>query len=302
MGLGAGVLLGGCGSTHLGGLRVSSRVIATSSSAGTPTVPQGTLVEVRITVANYSQNSVDGVTVRVSVPAGFSYLGTVSTATTGNSERSADIAPSTGDRVLTWGSWAMGPGGSGTRSQVLVTATLKATGSVSRVQFSPAVYATGYQNTLSGTPLALSISAAPSLSLELRVNPSQASAGSKITYQLTVTNTGSGEAPDTSIGINLPDDFDYDASAGSSGNASLSGATTPNQGTEVPDWSGIDLPGAGSGGPGVVSINFTVEVLPLVPRGTYTCTAVLVASTGSQTQNYIQNDYTSLAPVVVTGP
>ncbi|MGH7704705.1 MAG: hypothetical protein ACRENY_02450 [Candidatus Dormibacteria bacterium] len=293
--------LAACGSSHLGRLKVSSRVVSTGSSASTTTVPQGTEVDVRITVTNLSQNSIGGVTVTATVPHGFTYLGTASTSTNGNSERSADIAPTTKQSTLTWGSWAMGPSASGSRSQVLITVSLRADGSPATVQLSPTVYATGYSNTLSGTPLALTISPAPTLTLQLHVTPSTVAPGGRVTYQLTVTNTGSGEAPATSIGINLPDSFDYVGPAGSSGNASLSGASTPNVGTEVPNWSGVDLPGAGSGGPGVISLSFIVEVLSDVPAGTYTCTAVLVAGTGSQTQDYIQRDYTALAAVQVAG-
>jgi uncharacterized repeat protein (TIGR01451 family) len=169
------------------------------------------------------------------------------------------------------------------------------------VQFSPTVFATGYTNTLSGTALGLVISPAPSLGLQLRVSPTTSTPGQRITYDLVVTNTGSGEAPDTSIGVTLPDDFDYVGASGSSGNASLGDATFPNVGTEIPIWSGVDIPGAGSSGPGTLSLTFTVEVLPVVPDGTYTCSATLVASTGSQTQNYLQGNYGTLAAIQITG-
>jgi uncharacterized repeat protein (TIGR01451 family) len=286
VGLALGSIVTGCGSTRLGGLEVATVVASTGSTASTPSVPQGTDVDVEITISNVSQNSISGVTVRVAVPAGFTYLGTVTTAVNGNSERSADIAPTTKDATLTWGAW---------------TAELAATGAPATAQFSPEVFATGFVNTLSGTPLSLTISPAPSLNVQLRVSPAAVAAGERVTYQVVVTNTGSGEAPNTSVGITLPDEFDYASSSGTSGNASLGGASFPTVGTEVPIWSGIDVPGAGSAGPGILSMSFTVEVLPTVPHGIYTCSASLVASTGSQTQDFIQHNYTALAPVQVTG-
>ncbi|MGA7173576.1 MAG: hypothetical protein WCB86_09955 [Candidatus Dormiibacterota bacterium] len=281
---------------------MATQVVSTGATATTPTVPQGTEVNLQIKISNVSQNSIGGVTVRVAVPTGFTYLDTVTTSTNGNSERSADIAPKSKDSTLTWGAWAMGPRASSSKSQVLITAQLKATGSPANVQFSPEVFATGFVNTLSGAPLALTISPAPSLNVQLRATPTDVPAGGRLTYEVVVTNTGSGEAPDTSIGVTLPDDFDYVGAAGSSGNASLGNATFPNTGTEIPVWSGIEVPGAGSSGPGTLSLSFTVEVLPLVPRGIYTSSATLVGSTGSQTQNYIQQNYTALAAVQVTAP
>ena len=276
-------------------------MVSHGSSSSTPTVPQGTDVDIRITISNLSESSVGGVTVRVSVPNGFTYLDTLTTSTNGNSERSADVAPTSKEATLTWGAWEMGPGASTSKSQVLITAELRATGTPATVQFSPVVFATGFVNTLSGTPLGLTIAPAPSLGMQLRVSPAAVAAGERLTYEVVLTNTGSGEAPDTSIGITLPDDFDYAGAVGSSGNASLGNATVPNTGTELPIWSGIDVPGAGSSGPGILSLSFSVEVLPIVPHGIYTCSATVVASTGSQTQNYIQQNYTALASVQVTG-
>ncbi|MGC2192258.1 MAG: hypothetical protein WA751_07975 [Candidatus Dormiibacterota bacterium] len=237
----------------------------------------------------------------MTVPTGFTYLNTVTTSTNGNSERSADIAPKSKESTLTWGAWAMGPRAASSKSQVVITAELEATGAPATVQFAPDVFATGFVNTLSGTPLGLTISPAPSLNLQLRASPTAVAPGERLTYEVVVTNTGSGQAPDTSIGVTLPDDFDYVGAAGSSGNSSLGNATYPNTGTEIPIWSGIDVPGAGSSGPGTLSISFTVEVLAIVPHGTYTSSASLVAGTGSQTQNYIQQNYTALASVQVNG-
>jgi uncharacterized repeat protein (TIGR01451 family) len=298
--VGLGAALSGCGTNRLGGLEVSSQVVSNGSSADTTSVPQGTDVDVQIKITNVSQNSVDGVTVRVVVPSGFTYLTTATTTVNGNSERSADIAPRTKEATLTWGAWAMGPGGQGSKSQVLITAVLEASGSPGTAPVAPQVFATGFVNTLSGTPLDLTISPAPSLTLQLHVNPTTATRGQQVTYQLVVTNAGSGEAPDTSIGLTLPDDFDFAGSGDTSGNAGTGGATYPTLGSELPVWSGFDLPGAGSGGPGSLSLSFSVQALAVVPPGIYTCSASLVASTGSQTQDYIQQNYTALAPLQVS--
>ncbi len=265
-------------------------------------MPQGTDVQVRITITNVGQNSVSGVTVRVGVPAGFVYLGTVGTSSNGNSERDADIAPKSREATLTWGSWTMGPGGSGTKSQVLITAQLEATGSPGTRPFAPQVFATGFDNSLSGTPLNLTVAPAPTLGLTLRASPAAAAAGQVVTYVLTVTNTGSGAAPSVNIGLTLPDDFDYQEPLTTSGNSGTSSSSYPTIGTEGPVWSGFDIPGASSSGPGVLALTFQVMVLEETPAGTYTCSASTVASTGSQTQNYIQQNYTALAPVQVTAP
>jgi hypothetical protein len=294
-------LMGGCGTNRLGGLEVSTSVLGSGSTASTNSVPQGTEVQVRITITNVGPHSVDGVTARVAVPPGFTYLSTVNTTTTGNSERTGDIAPTTKQATLIWGAWTMGPGAVGTKSQVLITAELEATGTPATAPFSPEVFATGYVNTLSGTPLNLTVASAPQMNLQLRASPAAVVAGELLTYDLVVTNTGSGSAPETSVGVTLPDDFDYTAAITTSGNAGTDGATIPTVGSEEPVWTGFDIPGASSAGPGLLSITFSVTVLAAVPGGSYNCSASLVAGTGSETQNYLQQNYSGLATVQVSG-
>lgn len=306
--LALGSLTAGCAPNELGGLEVSTQVVATSSTSATKSVAQGTAVQVQITITNVGQNSIGGVTARVAVPSGFSYLDTVSTAVNGNSERSADVVPDPKDSALTWGAWTMGPGALGNKSQVLITFDLEASGAPATSQLSPQVFATGYGNTLSGIPLSLTVAPAPALNLQLVVSPSAVAAGGLITYHLVLTNNGSGAAslpsspPSGGLGVTLPNGFDYAGAVATAGNAGTSGATYPTVGSEGPVWSGFDIPGKSSSGPGTLSLTFQVLVLAIVPGGIYTASASVVASTGSQTGNYLQQNYTALAPVQVTGP
>lgn len=295
----AGGLMSACGSpSTLGNLRVATSL----GSKGPLQVAQGTAAPVTITVTNGGASAVEGVTVRVDVPSGFTYTNTVSVVENGDSVRTGDVAPTSRAAVLTWGSWTIGPGSPGFPSQVVITASLQATGGTGSVTLAPQVFASGSAGSVTSSPVSLQVTAAPSLAFTMRVSPSSAKSGGTITYFATVTNTGGGSAAGTSVSVTLPSDFDYQSTVGTSGDASTSGATYPIQGTEVPTWSGFDVPGQGSGGPGILTLEFSVKVLPDVGAGVYPATASVIAGDGSTTQNDVQLNFNSLAPVEVTGP
>lgn len=301
--LAAGTGVSACGSsTPLDSLAVSTQVIAQGSPATSAPVAQGTSAQVQVTVTNIGSGALRGVTIRLAVPSGFVYTNTVSVVQNGDAVRAADIAPVSREATLTWGAWTIGPGGPGAPSQVIVTANLMATGAAGESHLAPEVFATGYSSSLTGPTATLEITPAPALALVLRASPASVTAGSLVTYHAVITNTGSGAAPGTNLGITLPSDFDYVNTTSTAGNASTSGTSYPISGSVIPTWSGFDIPGQGSGGPGILSLTFQVRVLPDVPRGIYQATASLVASNGSPTQNQIQINYAALAPVEVTGP
>ncbi|MHB1526021.1 MAG: COG1361 family protein [Candidatus Dormibacteria bacterium] len=301
--LAAGAVASSCGSsTPLSSLAVTTQVIAHGTPAKSAPVAQGTSAQVQVTVTNIGTGALRGVTIRLEVPTGFIYTNTVSVVQNGDAVRAADIAPVSREATLTWGAWTIGPGAPGQPSQVIVTANLLANGGVGQSRLAPEVFATGYSSFLTGAEATLEITAAPSLNLALRVSPAAVAAGSLITYHAVITNTGSGAAPGVNLGITLPANFDYRATLSTSGNTSTSGTTYPISGSVMPIWSGFEIPGQGSGGPGILSLTFQVMVLPDVPRGIYQATATLVASNGSTTQDQIQLNYAALAPVEVTGP
>ncbi|MHB1501670.1 MAG: COG1361 family protein [Candidatus Dormibacteria bacterium] len=293
-----------CGSSSIPStLTIASEVISPTGNSGpSEPVAQGTTAQVQVTVTNTGTAAFRGVTLRLVVPASLVYLSTASLVQNGDSVRAADIAPSSRDATLTWGSWTIGPGLPGLPSQVVITANLKATGASGAVHLLPEVFATGYASTVSGAPLTLNITPAPSLSLSLHVNPAAVTSGSMVTYNAVITNTGSGSAPGATLAITLPSDFDYVTTESTSGNASTSGATYPVVGSVVPTWSGFDVPGQSGSSPGLLTLTFEVKVLPDVGRGAYSASAGLIAGNGSASQNDILLNYGSLAPVTVTGP
>lgn len=300
----AAALTTSCGGSSIPNtLQVTSEVISPAGNSGpSEQIAQGTVGQVQVTVTNLGGSSFRGVTVRLQVPAGFVYTSTASVVENGDAVRSADIVPASRDATLTWGSWTIGPGVTGQASGVVITANLEATGGAGSVHLYPEVFASGYQNYLSGRLLTMEITPAPSLSLSLHVNPQAVAAGSTVTYEAVITNTGSGSASGTTLAITLPSDFDYVTTQSTSGNASTSGATYPVVGTVIPTWSGFDIPGQSGAGPGLLTLTFQVEVLPDVGRGVYSATAGLVASNGSASQNDLQLNYGPLAAVTVTGP
>ncbi len=277
-----------------------TQVVSQGVTSTSATVPQGTDVQVQFTITNRGANSVDGVTVRTTVPSGFNYLGTVNQNVNGDAVRASDDEPSAGDSTLTWGAWTLGPSVPGTPSQVQITAEFQAAGAPGKVQVQPEAYASGYSNTIAGTPLSMAIAPAPSLHFTLSASPSTVTVGSAVTYHAVVTNTGSGAASGVSVSVSLPEQFLYTATSSLSGNAGTGGITYPTVQTLVPIWVGFTIPGRGSGGPGVLNIAFQVQVQKVVPTGIYQSSASVVASTGSSTQNDLMANYSALAPVDVT--
>ncbi len=299
-----GALLTSCGgSAALTSLTVATQVIGQSgtASAAAP-VAQGTVAQVQITVTNVGSSSIRGVTIRLDVPSALVYSSTASLVENGDAVRSADVAPTSRAASLTWGSWTIGPGVTGQPSQVVIVANLRATGAAASVQVAPQVFATGYTASLQGRAATLQITPAPALSMVLRVSPASVTAGSFVVYHAVITNTGSGPASGATLSITLPSDFDYQLTESTAGNTSTSGASYPVVGSVIPTWAGFDIPGQSSSGPGILTLTFEVKVLPDVPRGVYQATASLVASNGSPTENELQLNYGSLAPVTVTGP
>jgi len=299
-----GVLATSCGgASTLSSLTVATQVIdpGGTSSASAP-VAQGTAAQIQITVTNVGSSSIRGVTIRVAVPAGLVYSSTASLVENGDAVRSADVAPTSRAATLTWGSWTIGPGAPGQPSQVVILANLQVTGAAASVQVAPQVFASGYTTSLQGRAATVQITAAPSLSLVLRASPASVTAGSFVVYHAVITNTGSGPASAATLSITLPSDFDYELTQSTAGNASTAGAGYPVVGSVIPTWSGFDIPGQSSSGPGILTLTFEVKVLPDVPRGVYQATAGLVASNGSPTENELQLNYGALAPVTVLGP
>ena len=299
----AGGALTGCGAEPtIAGLKVSTQVVALAGNAASNQVAQGSSADVQITITNQGTGSVQGVTLRVAVPTGFTYTDTVSVVENGDAVRSSDVSPVSREAILTWGSWTIGPGTPGIPSQVVITAQFTATGGGGRGSLVPQVFATGYSGTLNGAVLNLTVTPAPALSLSLRTSPSTVLPGSTLDYFATLTNTGSGAAMGTTLSVTLPSDFNYEATVSTSGNASTGGATYPVVGSVIPNWVGFDIPGSSSGGPGTLSITFQVRVLPDVGPGVYQASATVVTGTGSSSQDDIQTNYAALAPVAVTSP
>lgn len=299
----AGSAVAGCGSSPtLSTLKVSSKVVSIGGGPASAQVAQGSAADVQMTITNVGSSSVQGVTLRIQVPSGFTYTNTVSVTENGDAVRSSDVAPVSREAVTTWGAWTIGPSASGLPSQVVVVAQFQATGASGKAELVPQVFATGYSSSLVGSQLQLEVTPAPSLHLTLRVTPGSVKSGGTVTYVATVTNTGDGPATGTTLSITLPSDFDYVVTNSTSGNASTGGATYPIAGSVIPNWVGFEIPGQGSGGPGVLSLSFQVRVLPDVGPGVYQASATVVAGTGSSTENELQSDYTGLAPVQVTGP
>lgn len=299
----AGSAVAGCGSSPtLSTLKVSSKVVSIGGGPASAQVAQGSAADVQMTITNVGSSSVQGVTLRIQVPSGFTYTNTVSVTENGDAVRSSDVAPVSREAVTTWGAWTIGPSASGLPSQVVVVAQFQATGASGKAELVPQVFATGYSSSLVGSQLQLEVTPAPSLHLTLRVTPGSVKSGGTVTYVATVTNTGDGPATGTTLSITLPSDFDYVVTNSTSGNAGTGGATYPIAGSVIPNWVGFEIPGQGSGGPGVLSLSFQVRVLPDVGPGVYQASATVVAGTGSSTENELQSDYTGLAPVQVTGP
>ncbi|HEY8739496.1 MAG TPA: hypothetical protein VIN56_02750 [Candidatus Dormibacteraeota bacterium] len=219
-----------------------------------------------LTIGNPSNGIARGVTVRDTLPTGFSYVSTRTLG--GDAIRTRTQDPPINSPVPTWGSWSI-PQGTAAKPSVLTLEFVVAVGSSPGKNPNFAEVASDDADPAAASPLVLSV--IPTALVEIQVSAhSPVAPGSTVRYVLLVRNGGTAGARSTFISAALPSGFTYAGTAQISGNSFREGATDPLPSSLLPSWGTWAVPPRQPGGsPGQLSIAFDARVVPDEAPGNY---------------------------------
>ena len=244
--------------------------LALTVAATSPQTVSGGLVTYVLSVSNVGSAAASGVTVSVSLPAGFLYQSTAGYE--GNGTRALDVDPPANSLLPVWASWSLPP------------MTGEAAGLL-RVTFQahilPGVQAGVYSLTAGLTadapipPQTLGqlapvvVGKATSVPVTMRVAAASpyVHQGGVATYVITVENDSVGAANGVVVTDTLPQGFTYAGTQSLSINGQgTSSRLQPGLGSATPQWGPFTIPAGGLNG-AALTITFTATVAPSTALG-----------------------------------
>jgi uncharacterized repeat protein (TIGR01451 family) len=219
-----------------------------------------------ITVSNTSSGIARGVTVRDTLPPGFSYVSTK--ALGGNAIRTQTQDPPINTPVPTWGSWSI-PEGTAKKPSQLTLEFVVAVGASPGKSPNFVEVASDNADPAAATPQVLAVQ--PTALVVMQVSArSPVVAGGTVRYTILVSNGGSAGARNTFISAALPSGFAYAGTAQVAGNSFRESTTDPLPSSLLPSWGTWTVPPRQGGGPpGTLSISFDARVVPDQLPGNY---------------------------------
>lgn len=219
-----------------------------------------------LTINNVSGGIARGVTVRDTLPAGFTYVSTKSLG--GDAIRTRTQDPPINSPVPTWGGWSI-PQGTTSKPMQLLLEFVVAVGSSPGKGPNFAEVASDNSDPAATTPVVLSV--IPTALVELQVSTrSPTIPGSTLRYTILVKNGGTAGARTTFISAALPSGFTYAGTAAFGGNSFRESVTDPLPSSLLPSWGTWAVPPKQEGGtPGSLSISFDARVVPDEAPGNY---------------------------------
>ena len=219
-----------------------------------------------LTVSNPSAGIARGVTIRDTLPTGFSYVSTK--AVGGDAIRTRTEDPPINTPVPTFGSWSI-PAGTDKKPSVLTIEFVVAVGASPGKNPNFVEVAADDADPAAATPLVLSVQ--PTALVDLQVSAkSPASPGGSVRYTILVRNSGTAAARTTFISAALPGGFVYTGTAQLGGNSFRQTVTDPLGSSLLPSWGTWAIPPRQQGGsPGTLVISFDTKVAPDELPGNY---------------------------------
>ena len=219
-----------------------------------------------LTVRNPSPGIARGVTVRDTLPTGFTYVSTKTVG--GDAIRTHTEDPPINTPVPTFGSWSI-PVGTATKPSVLTIEFVVAVGGSPGKAPNFVEVAADDADSAAAVPLVLSVQATALVDMQVAAR-SPASPGSTVRYTILVRNSGTAAARSTFVAAALPGGFVYTGTAQLGGNSFRQSATNPLGSTLLPSWGTWSVPPRQEGGsPGVLQIAFDARVVPDELPGNY---------------------------------
>lgn len=232
--------------------------------------PDAKFHEIDLEVENAGANTARDVTIRDSLPQGFTYASTIAIDTS-DAIRTRTQDPTVGTPSPVWGAWSLPPavGGNATK---LVVRFYAAVGRAPSKRANFVEVTSSDTDPVAAHPMALTAQATPLLDLAVGTR-SPLHPGDAAVYSIRVRNTGSAAAGGVFVSAVLPSGFVYTATEGISGTSlrSISGDTDPLPDSILPAWGTWKVPPAQfDGTPGTLTIDFTARVASDVVPGVYT--------------------------------
>jgi uncharacterized repeat protein (TIGR01451 family) len=233
----------------------------------TPKAAPNSFKTVQITVSNPSASVARGVTVRDTLPGGFSFVSTTS-GDWGDAIRTQTIEPGIRTPSPTWGTWSIPPGSRAHPAKLILEFEVAIghapvnTPNFVQVNSESA-------DPVAAKPIPLSVQPAPIVDLTV-TSRTPVAAGSVAQYTIQLRNSGSSAADGVFVSASLPTGFLFNTTSQTSGNSLRSEVTDPIANSLLPSWGSWAIPPQQQdGSPGVLRIVFTARVATDEPPGTY---------------------------------
>lgn len=223
---------------------------------------------IRITVSNPTSGIARGVTVRDTLPSGFSYVSTKSVGGDAIRTQTRGGEPPINTPVPTFGFWSI-PAGTEKKPSTLQLEFVVAVSASPGKAPNFVEVAADNADPAAATPLVLSVQPTALVTLSVSARTPVAPGGTT-RYTIQVNNTGTAAARATFISAALPGGFVYGGTAEIAGNSFRESVTEPLASSILPSWGTWAVPPRQEGGPGgTLRIAFDARVLPDVANGTY---------------------------------
>ena len=223
---------------------------------------------IRITVRNPSAGIARGVTIRDTLPTGFSYLSTKQVGGEAIRTQTKGGDPPVNTPVPTFGFWSI-PGGTDKKPSELALDFVVAVGASPGKTPNFVEVASDNADPAAATPLILSVQPTALVTLGVSARTPVAP-GAATRYTITVTNTGTAAARSTFISAALPGGFLYAGTAEIGGNSFRESVTDPLAASILPSWGTWAVPPKQEGGQnGSLHIAFDAKVVPDEANGNY---------------------------------
>jgi len=221
-----------------------------------PRSSPGSFKTLQILINNTSSAVARGVTIRDTLPGGFTFVST--TAVTGDAVRTKTLEPALNSPSPQWGAWSI-PGGTPAHPARLVLEFQVSVGRAPAKTPNFVEVVSDNTDSVAAEPAVLLVPAVAIVDLEVG-SRTPIQAGGETQYTIQVRNTGSSAARDVFISASLPPGFIYGSTTQLSGNALRESVTDPIAQSLLPSWGTWTIPPQESATAGILRIVFTARI------------------------------------------
>lgn len=244
--------------------------LALTVAATSPQTTSGGSVTYVLSVSNMGSAPAAGVTVSVSLPAGFLYQST--SGFEGNGTRSLDVDPPANSLLPVWASWSIPPAAGDAAGLLRVTFQAHILPGVQAGVYSLAAGLSADAPVVPQTlgqlaPVVVGKATTVPVAMRVAASSPYVHQGGVATYVITVENDSVTGATGVVVTDTLPQGFTYAGTTSVSVNGQGAGSRLqPGVGSATPQWGPFTIPAGGLNG-ATLTITFTANVAPSTALG-----------------------------------